>query len=1307
MAMNFGGIVGLCQGHIIQIEGCETTAKSQLTVAADSVGGICGRFVGLGDQSYIRDCNNRAPVTGYGYVGGICGLVNNVSISNCSNSGNVWSALDLSISNRIQNPSGYYAGGIAGACIRRSTISSCNNEAGVFADSSYVGGIVGALLDGSKIYTSSNSGEVSGINQVGGIVGFLGQDAGFGTDYDGCPNHGAVKGIAQVGGLVGYAKKSALSCKGNNGGEVQYASMGGRVYGYAEEPSLFADCTYDTKTTGLGESVTWVSSVTEFRLIRYFVNNGNSYEGKTIILAKDLDLGSDWIPIGTSEQPFRGTFDGNGHKVHFTINAPDDDYQGLFGYMQGTVKNLYLDNCSVTGKDYVGGIAGYCHGTISNCGTKGSCDANAKVSGNKYVGGLAGMARYSEIHDSYNGSNVTGNQYIGGLVGDFMASKNDDSYGKPGPVQNSWGKTLYNIYGGNVSHSFNFGMVKATGDNSYVGGIAGSTSTEVKYSYNSGVADGTDKVGGIVGQLNGDSIRYCYNVGYVTATGSNKGAISGTYIPADAVSSLNSQPSSLNSQLSSLNFYDRQMCTVKDANATGCYTSEMTGEALKPVLGDDHWTYNDNEYPTIKYWNDAYPPAATVSVKPLLLYGGMTVDDIVQNFAGATGDDVNWAHYGNVTGVITVESISQQERDSIMVLDCGVDMLAVQYHNLEHRIVPIVVTGKNAVVDKVTTLYDSYTWDVNNETYTESGFYIQGEGCGEKKALDLTVAKVNCVIDKIDPTCDVNNNGMLMATATGGLGNGFRYEWTKQTNDQGEVVVGNLPNVMRCLPGDYTLTLTDSIHSDLTYKTTVTLVIQPPVSLTIAACSESRYYDGTPLTGGRFVVTEEGFAPDTIAANRLAILSNGDTLRIEVNTGSITFPGTLENAVSVVPSTLTINYEDISDDCHYNITISETPGSLTVIKRPLLIIADDMTKEYDGLPLQIEAYSHTSLPDGFRVETAGGLCTQTMVGENFCSPSEAVVRDAAGNDVTQYFDIIYVVGTLLVTPKPLTITAGDESKAYDGTPLTGSQYSSTDLATTDHFESVTIEGSQTHYGRSASVPVGAVIRNADGYDVTRCYDITYVEGTLTVNPVLFAAGATNDWMTWCDMNIYERNNDFTVYAIEGIEGSTVTVTPSLDNILPANTPLLIRRADNVTTAVVPDYKANGATAPVLVNTTGDNWAFYGNAGYDAIAPEAATFIKVNDSDIASYALRSGRFILVDQNTGLSPHRCLLNISTQTGGAAPAVLYIDGETTEITTTDYTDLTDKADVWYRLDGRRINDKPTTKGIYINKGKKRVVK
>ena len=51
----------------------------------------------------------------------------------------------------------------------------------------------------------------------------------------------------------------------------------------------------------------------------------------------------------------------------------------------------------------------------------------------------------------------------------------------------------------------------------------------------------------------------------------------------------------------------------------------------------------------------------------------------------------------------------------------------------------------------------------------------------------------------------------------------------------------------------------------------------------------------------------------------------------------------------------------------------------------------------------------------------------------------------------------------------------------------------------------------------------------------------------------------------------------------------------------------------------------------------------------------------------------------------------------------------GETTNIKTTDFTDYTDKADVWYSLDGRRIanGQKPTAKGIYIYKGKKVVVK
>ena len=321
--------------------------------------------------------------------GGIVGLATNASIADCHNRGNVWSALHASFSNPAAKPSGYYAGGIAGACIRRVIINGCHNEAQVKADSSYVGGLVGALFDSCQLYSSSNSSlsaTVSGINQVGGLVGLMGQGASF---------------------------------RGN------------------------------------------------------------------------------WIPIGTPDHPFRGTLDGQGHTLQFTINAPSSDYQGLFGYMQGTVENLYLYNCNVTGHDYVGTIAGYCHGTISNCGTKSSYSLNTKVVGNRYVGALVGRARFSEILDCHNGSKVSGSQYVGGIVGDFVAYRNDDSYGASG--NNSWGRTQYDIYGGNVSRCFNFGSVKATNNDSYVGGIAGSTSTEVRHCYNSGIVDGKDKVGGICG----------------------------------------------------------------------------------------------------------------------------------------------------------------------------------------------------------------------------------------------------------------------------------------------------------------------------------------------------------------------------------------------------------------------------------------------------------------------------------------------------------------------------------------------------------------------------------------------------------------------------------------------------------------------------------------------------------------------------------------------------------------------------------------------------------------------------------------
>lgn len=77
-------------------------------------------------------------------------------------------------------------------------------------------------------------------------------------------------------------------------------------------------------------------------------------------LTADVDFKDDmWLPIGSKEKPFQGTFDGQGHTIS-GINCKRDTYAGLFGSVNGgTVRNLGIINSRIIGKDYVGTFAGY------------------------------------------------------------------------------------------------------------------------------------------------------------------------------------------------------------------------------------------------------------------------------------------------------------------------------------------------------------------------------------------------------------------------------------------------------------------------------------------------------------------------------------------------------------------------------------------------------------------------------------------------------------------------------------------------------------------------------------------------------------------------------------------------------------------------------------------------------------------------------------------------------------------------------------------------------------------------------------
>ena len=122
--------------------------------------------------------------------------------------------------------------------------------------------------------------------------------------------------------------------------------------------------------------------------------------------------------VGFQGTAFTGTFDGNGHKItNFTINGGSNYCLGLFGYIYtgGSVKNLGLENCTVSGSSgsyYAGGLVGFNYGgSISNCYSTGA------VSGSGYsVGGLVGLNSGS-ISNCYSTGTVSGSQYVGGLVG--------------------------------------------------------------------------------------------------------------------------------------------------------------------------------------------------------------------------------------------------------------------------------------------------------------------------------------------------------------------------------------------------------------------------------------------------------------------------------------------------------------------------------------------------------------------------------------------------------------------------------------------------------------------------------------------------------------------------------------------------------------------------------------------------------------------------------------------------------------------------------------------------------------------------
>jgi len=229
-------------------------------------------------------------------------------------------------------------------------------------------------------------------------------------------------------------------------------------------------CAFSVTVGAEGEAADLeIGTVDELVAFATAVNDGNKYEGKTVVLTDDIDLSSvaNWTPIGNNVNYFWGTFDGQNHTIsNMTINVNDSSvyqYVGLFGGVKkATVKNLTVEDAKIDAvgeRVYAGAVFAVAHSNSENHTTANlnfenitvdDCIINAESkSGSAYIGGFAGYC-YPANMKNISVSNLelkpkaSGTVFVGGMVG-YMQGQNISNNGNTRAYYTVDGLELANI----------------------------------------------------------------------------------------------------------------------------------------------------------------------------------------------------------------------------------------------------------------------------------------------------------------------------------------------------------------------------------------------------------------------------------------------------------------------------------------------------------------------------------------------------------------------------------------------------------------------------------------------------------------------------------------------------------------------------------------------------------------------------------------------------------------------------------------------------------------------------------------------
>lgn len=535
---NAGGIVGVNNsGNFSKNETTGSTNDGVLTggiydvestgsVIAGSSSAVAGGLVGtnngglansFSDSAVTVKVDNQNPVTTAGGLGGVVGVN--------AEKGNVQYVDSLGVTN----------GGATG--------------------SSNIGGIIGT--NNGNMYSGYNESIVSGNDKVGGIIGENKSGKTVSNVVNATSVTGATKGndISEyVGGLVGVNSGSVTN--GRNNGEITGVNnVGGLVGNNASKNSTLTNLVNDSSAEIFG--VNNVGGIAGYNAGKITTGKADDEDEKVNLINRGSITGH--TNVGGVAGTNNGTIENANNDVELNVNQNGTNdaefFGGIAGVNTGTITNATnTANVNADGATYVGGIVGKNDGTL-----KDMAGNSGNVTGKNYVGGVAGLNTNNKPLDGVKASN-TGTVFAtaGGAGGIFAVNNANITNSKltnNGAVIGKGGNGTGGIFGvntGNISTSSLINEVdgQVIGTNN-VGGLIGKNTGTItggrddadsyyKYQiYNNGVinvgtwndnSNGKVDAGEIILGGNGNNIGGLIgNNADETAMGGKKGSLTAGY----------------------------------------------------------------------------------------------------------------------------------------------------------------------------------------------------------------------------------------------------------------------------------------------------------------------------------------------------------------------------------------------------------------------------------------------------------------------------------------------------------------------------------------------------------------------------------------------------------------------------------------------------------------------------------------------------------------------------------------------------------------------------------------------------------